>query len=135
VPQLLKEFLQDNTIILCGAAIHNDVHMLRYYGIEIPSVFGLQQIISNPTNNPIPSLYDLSNATIGINLEKKKDNKKNKKKDNEEEDLIFGWGNIPLSYEQVKYAALDARLSSSLGPLALAAWVQDLFVYYILCNI
>jgi hypothetical protein len=74
-----------------------------------------QKIIPNPTNNPIPSLYDLSNATIGTNLEKKKrkkkDKKKNKKKDNEEEeDLIFDWGNVPLSYEQVKYAALDARL-------------------------
>jgi ribonuclease D len=114
VPQLLKEFLQDNTI--CGAAIHNDVHMLRYYGIEIPSMFDLQKIISNLTNNTIPSLYDLSNATIGTNLEKKKskkkDKKKNKKKDDEEEEeeLIFGWGNVPLSYEQVKYAALDARL-------------------------
>jgi hypothetical protein len=59
--------------------------MLRYYGIEIPSVFDLQKIIPNPTNNPIPSLYDLSNATIGTNLEKKKRKKKDKKKDDEEE--------------------------------------------------
>jgi hypothetical protein len=115
VPQLLKEFLKDNTIIFCGAAIHNDVRMLRYYGIEILSVFDLQKIILNPTNNPIPILYDLSNATIGTNFEKKRkknDKKKDKKKDDEEEeeDLIFGWGNIPLSFEQVKYAALDARL-------------------------
>jgi hypothetical protein len=82
--------------------------MLRYYGIEIASVFDLQKIISKPTNNPIPSLYDLSNATIGTNLEKKND----KKKDDEEEedDLIFGWGNVPLSFEQVMYATLDARL-------------------------
>jgi hypothetical protein len=41
VPQLLKEFLKDNTIRFCGAAIHNDVRMLRYYGIEILSVFDL----------------------------------------------------------------------------------------------
>jgi hypothetical protein len=83
-------------------------------------VFDLQQIISKPTNNSIPSLYDLSNDTVGINLEKKKrkknDKKKNKKKDDDEEeeekdDLIFGWGNVPLSYEQVKYVALDARLA------------------------
>ena len=114
--QLLKEFLRDNTIRFYGAAIHNDVHMLRYYGIDISSVFDLQQVIPNPTNNPIPSLYDLANATIGTNLEKKKrkkKDKKNKKKDDEkeeEDDLIFGWGNVPLSFEQVKYAALDARL-------------------------
>ena len=118
VPEQLKEFLRDKTIRFYGAAINNDVRMLSYYGIDIPSVFDLQQlVIPNPTNNPIPSLYALSNAIIGTNLEKKKrkkkDKKKNKKKDDEEEeedDLIFGWGNIPLSYEQVKYAALDARL-------------------------
>jgi hypothetical protein len=76
-------------------------------------VFKILRIIPKPTNNPIPSLYDLSNATIGPNLEKKKRKKKDKKKDDEEEeedDLIFGWGNVPLSFELVMYAALDARL-------------------------
>jgi hypothetical protein len=59
-------------------------------------------------------------ATIGTNLEKKK-NKKDKKKDDEEEEeeeeeeddddeLIYGWAKVPLSGEQVLYAALDARL-------------------------
>ena len=52
-------------------------------------MFDLQKVIPNPTKNPIPSLYDLSNATIGTKLEKKKrkkkDKKKNKKKDDEEE--------------------------------------------------
>jgi ribonuclease D len=119
VPQLLKEFLKDTTIKFCGAAIDNDVRMLRYYVIEIPSVYELQKIIPYPTKNQILSLYDLSNATIGTNLKKKKRNKKDKKKDKkkdekkddkEEEELIFGWGNIPLSFEQVMYAALDARL-------------------------
>jgi hypothetical protein len=100
VPQLLKEFLKDPTIRFCGATIDNDVHMLRSYGIEIPSVYDLQRIIPNPTNNPIPSLYDLSNATIGTKLEKKKRNKKDKKKDDEEEEeeeLIYGWAKVPLS--------------------------------------
>jgi hypothetical protein len=41
-------------------------------------------IIPNPTNKPILSLYDLSNATIGTKLEKKRI-KKNKKKGDEEE--------------------------------------------------
>jgi ribonuclease D len=117
MPQLLKEFLKDTIIRFCGAAIDNDVRMLRYYGIKIPSVYDLQKIILNPTKNPIPSLYDLSNATIGTKLEKKKRNKKDKKKDEkkddeeeEDEELIFGWGKVPLSFEQVLYAALDARL-------------------------
>jgi hypothetical protein len=109
--------LKDTTIRLCGAAIANDVRMLRSYGIEIPSVYDLQKIVPNPIKNPIPSLYDLSNLeTIGTNLEKKKRNKKDKKKDEkkddkeEEEELIFGWGKVPLSFEQVLYATLDARL-------------------------
>jgi ribonuclease D len=65
----------------------------------------------NPTKNPIPSLYDLSNATIGTKLEKKK-RKKDKKKDGEEEEeeLIYGWAKVPLSDKQVLYAALDTRL-------------------------
>ena len=114
VPQLLKEFLRDNTIRFCVAAIHKDVRMLEYYGIDITNPFDLQKVVPNPTKNPTPSLYDLANATIGTNLEKKKrkkkDKKENKKKDDEEDELIFGWGNVPLSYEQVKYAGLDARL-------------------------
>jgi hypothetical protein len=59
VPQLLKEFLKDTTIRFCGAAIANDVRMLRSYGIEIPSVYDLQKIVPNPTKNPTPILYDL----------------------------------------------------------------------------
>jgi hypothetical protein len=85
VPQLLKDFLKDSTIRFCGAAIGNDVRMLESYGIEIPSVYDLQRIMPNPIKNPISSLYDLSNATIGTKLEKKKKSKKDKKKDDEEE--------------------------------------------------
>jgi hypothetical protein len=70
--------------------------------------------VPNPTNKLIPSLYDLANANIGINLEKKKRIKKDKKmdknKEEEEDKLIFGWAKVPLSFEQVLYAALDARL-------------------------
>jgi hypothetical protein len=113
VPQLLKEFLNDIIIRFCGAAIANDVRMLSSYEIEIPSAYDLQKIIPNPTKNPTPSLYDLSNATIGTNLEKKKRIKKDKKKGDEEEEdeLIFGWAKVPLRFEQVLYAALNTRLS------------------------
>jgi hypothetical protein len=89
--------------------------MLQSYGTEIPSVYDLQKIMPNPTKNPILSLYDLSNATIGTKLEKKKRKKDNKKGDEEEEEddddeLIYGWAKVPLSDKQVLYAALDARL-------------------------
>jgi ribonuclease D len=69
--------------------------------------------MSNPTKNPIPSLYDLSNATIGTKLEKKKrkkDTKKGDKEEKKEDELIYGWAKVPLSDKQVLYAALDARL-------------------------
>jgi hypothetical protein len=77
VLQLLKDFMKDLTIRFCGATIGNDVCMLQSYRIEIPSVYDLQMIMLNPTKNPILSLYDLSNATIGTKLEKKKRKKKN----------------------------------------------------------
>jgi ribonuclease D len=112
VPQLLRDFLRDPTIRFCGAAIGNNVRMLQSYGIQIPSVYDLQVIMSNPTKKPIPSLYDLSNATIGTKFEKKK-RKKNKKKgdeEEEEEELIYGWAKVPLSDKQVLYAALGVRL-------------------------
>ncbi|XP_051213761.1 uncharacterized protein [Lolium perenne] len=103
VPQLLKDFLQDKTIRFCGTTIHKDVEMLCSYKIDIPSAFDLQKITPNPTKFPILSLYDLANSIIGTKLEKKR-RKRDKKKDNEEEEenkLIFGWDNVPLSYEQV----------------------------------
>jgi hypothetical protein len=124
VPQLLKEFLKDTTIKFCGAAITNDLRILRTYGIVIPSAYDLQKIVPNPTNKLTPSLYDLANATIGTHLEnKKRDKKKDKKKKDkkkkdkkkykkkgEEEELIFGWEKVPLSFNQLLYAALDVRL-------------------------
>jgi hypothetical protein len=82
VPQLLRNFLGDPTIRFCGAPIGNDVRIQQSYGIQIPSVYDLQVIMSNPTKKPILSLYNLSNATIGTKLEKKK-RKKNKKKGDE----------------------------------------------------
>jgi hypothetical protein len=85
VPQLLKEFLKDTTIRFCSVAIANDVRMLRSYRIEI-HLCTISKRVLNPTENPTPSLYDLSNATIGTNLEKKKDKKKDEKKDDDEEE-------------------------------------------------
>jgi hypothetical protein len=129
VPQLLKDFLKHTTIKFCDAAIASDLRMLRTYEIVILSAYDLQKIVPNPTNKLTPSLYDFSNATIGIHLEnkkrdkkkdkKKKDKKKYKKKGEEEEEeeeeeeddeLIFGWEKVPLSFNQMLYAALDALL-------------------------
>jgi ribonuclease D len=110
VPQLLKEFLNDTTIKFCGAAIANDLRMLRPYGIVISSVYDLQKIVPNPTNKLTPSLYDLANATIGTHLENKTRDKKKEQKEGQKDKLIFGWEKVSLSFNQLRYAALDARL-------------------------
>jgi hypothetical protein len=84
--------------------------MLRTYGIVILSAYDLQKIVPNPTNKLTPSLYDLANATIGTHLENKKRNKKKEQKEGQKDELIFGWEKVPLSFNQLLYAALDARL-------------------------
>ena len=127
VPQVLIDFLADENILFCGAAIHNDLKMLLPHGIEsIPSAINLQEILRNPfPEKPTPSLIDLANTYIGTDLKaKKRANKKKKDKDEppmtaeeieEEKALIHGWGDFPLSYKQLLYAALDARLGFELG--------------------
>jgi hypothetical protein len=107
--------LKDTTIKFCGAAIANDVRMLRTYGIEILSTYDLQKNVPNPTNKLTPSLYDLANATIGTHLANKKrikkDKKMDKKKGEEEEELIFGWAKVPMSFEQLLYAVFEIARS------------------------
>lgn len=108
VSEALRDFLMDTTIKFYGAAIHNDQHMLRPYGIHIPSVVDLQKVLQpNPHSHNLLSLYDLANFTIGTNLPKKEKGEKLKKG---EEDLRFGWGNFPLSYFRIMYAYRDACL-------------------------
>ncbi|XP_051190239.2 uncharacterized protein [Lolium perenne] len=105
LPQVLKEFLPDGNIRFYDAAIGKDMQILSPYGIIITYVFDLQKILRNPTNKPTPSLYDLANSTIGTNLEKKK-RKKYKKKDaaeEKEDEQIFGWANVPLSYASLGF--------------------------------
>ena len=83
--------------------------MLAPYGIHIPSAVDLQRAVRpNPSHPNLPSLYTLANFIIGTTLEKKK--KRKHVKEEEEEDLTRGWGNFPLSFDRIKYAALDARL-------------------------
>ena len=131
VPQALKDFLGDKNIRFCGAAIHNDLKMLKKHGIKsIPSAMNLQNILRKPDpSKTTPSLIDLANCYIGTDLAQKKKEKKKKKGEEEEEKkpaktakeveeeeaLIHGWGNMPLSFKQLDYAALDARLGFELG--------------------
>ncbi|XP_051190989.2 uncharacterized protein [Lolium perenne] len=77
VPCLLKKFLSSEKIWFFGAAIDMDRRMLMPYGLNIKCAFDLQKMINihkldpGVKNKRIPSLYDLSNAVLGTNLEKK----------------------------------------------------------------
>ena len=99
--------------------------MLGPYGIHISSAVDLQRAVHpNPTYPNLSSLYTLANFTIGTTLEKKKNNKKKKedeKKKEEEENLALGWGEFPLSFYRIKYAALDARLGYEIARRCLGA--------------
>jgi hypothetical protein len=47
VPELLREFLNNNVIMFWGAAIQLDVQMMEYYEITIPEVSELQMEVPN----------------------------------------------------------------------------------------
>jgi hypothetical protein len=75
VPEALREFLGDDSINLCSAAVDNDVKMLEYYGIAaITGARNLQRMVPNPRTNYPPSMYALSNHYIGMELVKKDHN-------------------------------------------------------------
>jgi hypothetical protein len=76
--------------------------MLEYYGITIPGAHDLQREIPNPTSNYPSGLYALANTYIGTNLSKNDFKIAAIRRD--------GWVDVPLSFEQVKYATLDTRL-------------------------
>jgi hypothetical protein len=106
VPETLHEFLNENSINFCGAAIDNDIDKMDYYNIDIPTAIDLQQVILNPTAKPLASMYDMANAYIGTNLSKK---------DPEIAALrCDGWADFPLQFNEIKYADVDARLSFGL---------------------
>ena len=125
VPALLVEFLADRNIRFCGAAIHNDVAMLKPYGIGIANAVDLQRVLWNPIpSKTTPSLFDLANHHLGMSLVNKikpakRGEQKTAEEIAEEKELIWGWGNFPLTRKQIWYAALDARLGFE---LARAMW-------------
>jgi hypothetical protein len=100
-PEALREFLEDEAIRLCGAAIGNDLKMLEYYSLAaIPGARDLQKVIPNLTKNYPPSLYAMSNHYVGTKLAKKPRNPIR----------CDNWSELPLDYDHIKYAVLDARL-------------------------
>jgi hypothetical protein len=64
VPELLREFLNNDEIMFWGTAIQCDVQMLEYYGITIPGARNLPREIPNPIHNYPPGLYGLANGYI-----------------------------------------------------------------------
>jgi ribonuclease D len=73
--------------------------MLEYYGITIHGARDVQRKIANPTRNYPPGPYDLANAYIHTKLSKNHSKIASIRRD--------GWTDVPLTFEQVKYAVLD----------------------------
>ncbi|XP_051201617.1 uncharacterized protein [Lolium perenne] len=71
VPKALREFLNDDSIVLFGAAIGNDIDKPDYYGIDTSAAIDLQHVILNPIAKPLASLYNIANAYIRTNLSKR----------------------------------------------------------------
>ena len=69
------------------------------------SIADLQTRIKIPVEDcdkPTPSLFDVANFVLGTNLQKGDDTLALRSS---------RWENYPLTYERIKYAALDARVS------------------------
>jgi hypothetical protein len=94
VPKLLRDFLNNDEIIIWGMEIQCDVHILEYYGITIHGARDLQKEIPNPTRNYPLALYDLSNTYIQTKISKKDPKIALIRRDR--------WADIPFTFEQVK---------------------------------
>jgi hypothetical protein len=102
VSELLREFLNNNVIMFWGAASQRDVEMLKYYRITIHGARDLKREIPNQTFNYPACLFLLANVYIDTNISKNDLDIAAIKRE--------GWVNVPLRFEQVKYAARDAHL-------------------------
>ena len=105
IPCELHDFLSREDVYFCGAAIEGDKQKLEPYNLDLKSIADLQTRIKIPVEDcdkQTPSLFDVANFVLGTNLQKG------------DETVALrssGWENYPLTYKQIKYAALDARVS------------------------
>ena len=105
IPGELHNFLSREDVYFCGAAITGDKQKLESYNLDLKSITDIQTKIKIPIEDcdkPTPSLFDVANFVLGTNLR------------TGDETLALrssGWENYPLTYERIKYAALDARVS------------------------
>ena len=78
---------------------------MELYNLDLKGIADLQTRIKihvEDCDKQTPSLFDVANFVLGTDLQKG------------DETVALrssGWENYPLTYEQIKYAALDARVS------------------------
>jgi hypothetical protein len=101
VPELLREFLNNDEMRSCSGA-RQSVMSRCWSTTESPFPGSVTSGGRSPTLNYPLCLYALANAYIGTNLSKNDPKVVAIRRD--------GWVDVPISFEQVKYAALDARL-------------------------
>ena len=92
-------------VYFCGAAIEGDKQKLKPCNLDLKSIADLQtriKILVEDCDKQTPSLFDVANFVLSTNLQKG------------DETLALRssrWENYPLTYEQIKYDAIDARVS------------------------
>jgi ribonuclease D len=103
IPGELHDFLSREDIFFCGAAIEGDKKKLAPYNLDVKKTADLQSKIPvEGCDKQTPSLFDIANFVLGTKLDKG---------DETLELRTSGWEIYPLTYERIKYAALDARVS------------------------
>ena len=105
IPGELHDFLSREDIYFCGAAIAGDKQKLEPYNLDLKSIADLQTKIKIPVEDcakQTPSLFDVANFVLGTNLQKG---------DETVALRLSEWEKYRLTYERIKYAALNARVS------------------------
>ena len=105
IPSELHDFLSWEDVYFCGAAIEGDKQKLKPYNLDLKSIADLKTRIKihvEDCDKQTPSLFDVANFVLGTNLQK-----------GDETVALRSprWENYPLTYERIKYTALDARVS------------------------
>ena len=73
IPGELHDFLSQEDVYFCGAAIEGDKQKLEPYNLDLKSIADLQTRIKIPVEDcdkQTPSLFDIANFLLGTNLQK-----------------------------------------------------------------
>lgn len=104
IPNSLKNFLADLNITFVGVGIQEDVRKFKNdYGVDCRNVVELGPLAANVLGSPARGLSELALTVVGLEVEKPIDV------------TLSDWSARALSFEQIKYAAIDAYAAFLIG--------------------